>query len=550
MDKLFRILFSKHFFPERILFLAASCGILIDGWITGTLCHLSAEWILRVFICAAAVMALVFSFSKFANRNNIRLLALFQICVLLIFSAFLNIVNHFNPDNALTFLGAYIICSLYFYSPKALIIYLVSGLALAMISLALTNHTEITGSIFLLRLFLGSILILGLSSATRLFQQQVQLFSNKVAAENKSLNETKKALENRLTHEHLLAMVASRVNTAIIISGPDDTIEWVNEGFTELTGYSSDEVIGEKPEFLQGPETDPSTSQRIIERKNKLVAFHDIILNYKKDGTPIWLQLHITPLLNENGIAERFISILEDISDIKLTESELRRSRELLKAAQSQAKIGSWEWMDKSENVNCSDEMISMLGMEEVQDMHIGQMEKSVPLQFVWDCIHPGDLDVVKKSIHNGLQRNSPIEIDFRVIIKGSVNYVYLTAQTVSQKNERTAKLAGTIQNITERKRIEIEMQMAEKQYRSLFEHSQHMICIHDLQGTILSINPAGAHAVGYEPEEIIGRHIKDFFPVFNSGEYEKYIALINNKGRAQGMARLSVRGGTISYWL
>ncbi len=550
MDRLLRIFFTRYFFPERILFLSVAGGMAIDGWLTAVFKDLSPEVCLRIGLSVLAIGAFIFTYTKKASRKNVRVLAFAAIVTLLSFSAYLNITHHFDHDNAITFLGAYIICSLYFISVRDLIIYLIFGFLLAGVAATLVVYPQITIQLFLFRLFLGGLLVLGLSYATRQFQEHLQKFSKKVAEENRSLTETKLALEQRLTHDHILALVASRVNTAVIISGPDDVIEWVNQGFTELTGYTLEETVGKKPEFLRGPSTDETSAKRIDEKKRTLVSFHDTILNYRKDGKPIWMQMHVTPILDEKGKPERFIAIQEDISEIKETEKELRRSRELLKTAQRQAKIGSWEWNDKASLVHGSDEMIRMLGIDDAQSEEYPGKGKAVPLQFIWDRVHPGDLSVVKKSIENGLRRNSPFEIDFRLVINGAVKYVYLTGQAVSLRHDRTEMLVGTIQDITERKRIENEMRIAEKQYRSLFEHSQHMICIHDLQGNIMSINPAGAHAVGFEPEEIIGKSIKTFFWLNSPDEYEKYLQSINHNGQAQGLLRLSMRDSTTTYWL
>ncbi len=550
MQKLLKLLLNRPFFPERILFISISGGMMLDGWASSSFKDLSIESILRIGISLFAGSSLAFAFSKKATVSNIRILAILSIIALILFSGFLNIIHHFDHDNALTFLGAYVICSLYFISIRDLVIYLSFGFVVALFAVSLTVHPEITTSLFILRFFLGSLLIFSLSYATRKFQEQLQQFSNKVAEENRSLNETKAALEERLTHEHLLSLVASRVNTAVIISGPDDIIEWVNEGFVELTGYTSAEAIGKNPAFLRGPKTDEMTAKRIDDKKNKLIPFHDTILNYKKDGTPIWMQMHVTPLLDEQGKPERFIAIQEDISEIKQTESELRRSRELLKTAQRQAKIGSWEWYDKSDVVHCSDEMAHMLGLLETTNSTNSIIGLSVSLQFVWDSIHPGDLNIVKKSIQAGLKRSAPFEIEFRIVIEGNVKYVYLTWQTINLSASRSSILVGTIQDITERKRIENEMRSAEKQYRSLFENSQHTICIHDLQGMIMSINPAGAHAVGFEPEEIIGKNISGIFWKDNNEEYEKYMETIQDHGHSQGMTQLSLRDGSKTYWL
>lgn len=542
MKALISFLFSRRFISERILLLAMTGGMLMDGWISAAFSHWSTEALLRILVSFFAAIALAYTYIPSASRVVVRGIAYATIATLLSFVIYLLFLHHFDYDNSLTFLGAYLICSLYFRSMRELIVYLLVGLALVSVALIMVQNPQVNPEMFVLRLSLGGILVLGLSYATRQFQEQLHRFSKQVAAENRSLNETRIALEQRLTSEDLLALVASRVNSVVMISDAEDRIEWVNQEFTQITGYTAEEVIGRVPDFLRGPGTDPNVIKKIAKHKEKLEPFHETILNYRKDGKPVWMQMHVTPLLDNSGKLERFIAVQDDITEFKITEEELRLSREQLKAAQRQAKIGSWEWSDRSETISISDEMARMVGMEGW---------KNAPLTIVMSRVHPGDIDVLRKSIENGLRRRSPFEIDFRLIVNGITRNVYLTGQAIASKtSERTEKLIGTMQDITERKKIEEEMRLAEKQYRSLFEHSQHMICMHDLDGTILSINPAGAHAVGYEPEEVIGRNIKSFFYAGKVSEYQKYMAAIRAKGSAQGLLRLRVRGGTTAVWM
>jgi hypothetical protein len=542
LKSIFGFLFTRRFISERLLLFAMAGGMLMDGWITAAFSQWTTESMLRILISVFAAAALGYTYFSSASRTFVRALAYMAIGTLLAFVGYLLVLHHFSYDDSLTFLGAFLICSLYFRSMGELAAYLVAGLLLASIGLLLVENPQVNPQMFVLRLTLGAILVLGLSYATRQFQEQLHRFSKQVAEENRSLNETRIALEERLTAEHLLALVASRVNSVVMISDASDRIEWVNQEFTKVTGYSMEEVVGRTPEFLRGPGTDENIVRQINEKKARLESFHATILNYRKDGKPVWVQMHVTPLLDTNGKLERFIAVQEDITEFKITEEELRQSREQLKAAQQHAKIGSWEWNDRSETISISDEMARMLGMEGW---------KQAPIPLVMSRVHPDDVDVLRKSIQNGLRRRSPFEVDFRLIAGGITRNVYLTGQAIASKtNDRTEKLVGTMQDITERKKIEEEMRLAEKQYRSLFEHSQHMICMHDLDGTILSINPAGAHAVGYEPEEVIGRNIKTFFYAGKTAEYDEYMRTISLKGSVQGLLRLRVRGGSTVVWM
>ena len=85
---------------------------------------------------------------------------------------------------------------------------------------------------------------------------------------------------------------------------PDNPIIYINNGFTPLTGYTKEEVIGRNCRFLQGPKSDPKAVERmrvaIREQKPDLIE----ILNYRKDGTPFWNAVSIAPVKDEHGASD------------------------------------------------------------------------------------------------------------------------------------------------------------------------------------------------------------------------------------------------------
>ncbi|HTF05666.1 MAG TPA: PAS domain S-box protein, partial [Bacteroidia bacterium] len=475
------------------------------------------------------------------SRPVVRWMAYVAIATLIMFSSFLCYQNKFSFDDALTYIGVYVICSMYFRTTRDLLIYLFSGFALACLVVIATEDPEINTAKFLLRMFLGGVLVFCLSWGTRLVQGRLVKISKEIEERNRALDQTRAVLEERLTREQLLAMVASRANAIVMITDKDDVVEWVNEEFTRITGYESHEIIGQQPSMLRGVETDEETIKRIRQKKQSGEAFHDEILNYRKDGTEVWLQMHVTPLKDEQGEIEYFITIQEDITESKNTSEELQRSREMLKAAQRQAKIGSWEWFVGNDYMYCSEEMCRTLGITYAE---------RIPVSHVFSYIHPEDLPVVRRSVEDIIRRRSPFELDCRVISQGQTRYLYITGQSNEGENGWVTNLFGTIQDITERKRIEEEMRVAEKQYRSLFEYSQHMICMHDLDGIILSINPSGAHTLGYEPEELIGRQIRSLVPERYNSEFDEYMNEIRRHGMHSGLMRMILRNGEETIWM
>lgn len=121
--------------------------------------------------------------------------------------------------------------------------------------------------------------------------------------------------------EGLLGQLVFRALDVIIITEadpldePGPRIVYVNEAFTRLTGYEPEEVLGRSPRFLQNPtSTDPGTRQRVRKALEDGAPFDGAILNYGKDGTEYWLDMHIFPLVDATGRITHFAAIERDIS--------------------------------------------------------------------------------------------------------------------------------------------------------------------------------------------------------------------------------------------
>ncbi|MEO5681825.1 MAG: PAS domain S-box protein, partial [Chitinophagaceae bacterium] len=105
--------------------------------------------------------------------------------------------------------------------------------------------------------------------------------------------------------------------------------------------------------------------------------------------------------------------------------------------------------------------------------------------------------------------------------------------------------------NITERKEIEEQVLRSEKRYRDLFNYSQALICTHELNGKLLTTNPAILHSLQYTETEMIGKSIKDFIPLEQQGLFEKnYLDVINKNGRSQGVFSVVNKAGKKIYLL
>jgi|GEM_PF-6657121 len=149
-----------------------------------------------------------------------------------------------------------------------------------------------------------------------------------------------------------LSLVAARTDTAVIITDPKGITLWTNPGFEKLTGYSLEDLKGKKPgDVLQGPETDPKAVSFISERVASGEPFKTEILNYHKDGTPVWLSLNVQTTCDSHDELEFFIAVQTNITERKLKEDELARRAALLEAAGEVSGLGAWEYIPKSGEV-------------------------------------------------------------------------------------------------------------------------------------------------------------------------------------------------------
>lgn len=113
------------------------------------------------------------------------------------------------------------------------------------------------------------------------------------------------------------------VTKADPIDDPGPEIVYVNQAFTELTGYSKDDVIGKNPRILQSHGTDEETKKKIREGLEQKTPVRVTIKNYSKTGEEYWLDLSVLPLKNKEGEVTHFVAIERDVTEQKNIEKKL-----------------------------------------------------------------------------------------------------------------------------------------------------------------------------------------------------------------------------------
>ncbi|MFH1321230.1 MAG: tetratricopeptide repeat protein [Bacteroidota bacterium] len=147
---------------------------------------------------------------------------------------------------------------------------------------------------------------------------------------NASIMRQKEEIEKINVELEKLSIVASETDNSIFIMDAQGNLEWANEGFTRLSGYSLEEFIDEKGKNLVEISGNSEIGSLLDEciKKRQAVVFESI--NRAKDGTEYWAHTMITPIIGKGGKINKLVAIDSDITAQKKAEEEIReKNREI-----------------------------------------------------------------------------------------------------------------------------------------------------------------------------------------------------------------------------
>lgn len=182
------------------------------------------------------------------------------------------------------------------------------------------------------------------------------------------------AMEKLALHDRAMTTTSEGI-TISDARQPDFPIIYVNSGFERLTGYTADEVIGRNCRFLQGSGTDPDVVSQLQHGLTAGVATTVELLNFRKNGTPFWNRLSISPIFDADGALTHYVGVQSDITQLKETQMQLEQTTEELRRAHKKAMRANQRM--KSDLDTAAKIQQALLPSEE-------DMPEDVPVQFAW----------------------------------------------------------------------------------------------------------------------------------------------------------------------
>ncbi len=288
-----------------------------------------------------------------------------------------------------------------------------------------------------------------------------------------------------------LSLVADNTDNSVIITDKDGFIEFVNKGFTRLTGYTFEEVKGKKPgSFLQGKGTNQETVENIRKKLKERSSINEEILNYTKTGESYWVSLAISPILNEAGELENFISIQADITETKRKSLDFSNK---LKAFDRSNLIAEFD--TEGEILEANDNFKSKFQISNASLKNYHHQSFTAP------HLLPENAEKIAAGQYVSGEFEFVLSNNTKIWLRGTYNPI----QNISGKIYKIILYAS---DITAERHLELDHK------KKKIELDGHMEAIHktiasvefDLSGKILGANNIFCSITGYQPADLIGK--------------------------------------------
>ncbi|MCX6603993.1 MAG: PAS domain S-box protein [Acidobacteria bacterium] len=139
--------------------------------------------------------------------------------------------------------------------------------------------------------------------------------ASKLESQREELQQALNTIREGEAQRRLLSLIVSNSRDAVAVTDSSKRIEWINESFTSLTGYSLEEVRGlSLGTLLRGERTDAPTAEALITALDANQAFRCVLASHRKDGQHFWGEMAVQPVSAGTGGISNFVGVIRDVT--------------------------------------------------------------------------------------------------------------------------------------------------------------------------------------------------------------------------------------------
>ena len=330
---------------------------------------------------------------------------------------------------------------------------------------------------------------------------------------------------------------------------PLAVIEWDHEfrvlrwspAAQTLFGWKADEVMGKRFsdwKFVVAEDVD--AVNEVAHRQNRGQEHHGISRNrnFTKLGSILHCEWYNSALYNEAGKLVSVLSLVLDVTLATRIEEALRKSEAQYRLLFESNPQPMWVYDLMT---------LRFLAVNDAAVRHYGYSRTEFLDMTIRDIRPPEEVKALEDYLaSDGPDLNNAGEWRHRKKDGIPIN-VEITANRLNFGG-RPAEFV-LVQDVTEKKKAETALRISEDRYRDLVDNSHELICTHDLDGRVLSVNPWAARVLGYPQNSLVGINIRDgLLPEYRE-RFDEYLHTVKTEGSARGVMKVRTATGEIRLW-
>ena len=349
------------------------------------------------------------------------------------------------------------------------------------------------------------------------------------------ITERKRAEEALREREEKFHQMADNIQEIFwMVDATSKQAIYVNPAFEQITGRTVASLLDAPLSYREIIHPDDRVPVlKSLDEAEKTGVLQEEFRIVRPDGTIRWVEARGFPVRDHRGKVYRLAGVVQDITERRRAEKSSQLFRMLIDQSGDAIEV-------------IDPETLRFLDINGRACLDLGYAREELLSMSVFE-IDPNADKAMHLKIDAELRAGASAVFESRHRRKdGSTFPVEVSVKEVQFDRIYRVSVA---RDITERKRAEAALRESEDRYRDLVEHSQDLLCTHDLEGKLLSCNPAPARILGYEVAELLKMPMRELVAPEYHAQFDQYIDRIRRNGADKGLMAVITRTGERRIW-